>query len=70
MTMTMVMALMFMGAERGSVLLRLALLACLLGCAAVYARPALAGRRGGARLGEASTPLVLTAGMVAMLALP
>ncbi len=70
MTMTMVMAVMFMGAERGSVLLRLALLGCLLGCAAVYARPALEGRGGGAGLGEASTPLVLTAGMAAMLALP
>lgn len=70
MTMTMVMAVMFMGAEHGSVLLRLALLGCLLGCAAVYARPALAGRRGAAGLGEAATPLVLTAGMAAMLALP
>jgi len=70
MTMTMVMAVMFLGAERGSVLLRLALLGCLLGCAAVYARPALAGGRDGSGIGEASTPLVLTAGMVAMLALP
>jgi hypothetical protein len=70
MTMTMVMAVMFMGAERGSVLLRLALLGCLLGCAAVYARPALAGRHHGSGLGAATTPLVLTAGMAAMLALP
>jgi hypothetical protein len=71
MTMTMVMAVMFMGAERGSPLLRLALLGCLLGCAAVYARPALAaGRSGGAGWGQASTPLALTAGMAAMLALP
>jgi hypothetical protein len=68
MTMTMVMAVMFLGAERGSPLLRLALLGCVLGCAAVYARPALTGRVSG--LGEASTPLALTAGMAAMLALP
>lgn len=67
-TMTMVMAVMFLGAERGSPLLRLALLACVLGCAVVYARPVLAGRAGG--LGDASTPLALTAGMAAMLALP
>jgi hypothetical protein len=70
MTMTMVMAVMFMGAERGSPLLRLALLGCLLGCAVVYARPALSGRVGGAGSGAVSTPLVLTAGMAAMLALP
>jgi len=68
MTMTMVMAVMFLGAERGSPLLRLALLVCVLGCAVVYARPVLAGRAGG--LGEAATPLALTAGMAAMLALP
>lgn len=68
MTMTMVMAVMFLGAERGSPLLRLALLVCVLGCAVVYARPVLASRAGG--LGEAATPLALTAGMAAMLALP
>ena len=70
MTMTMVMAVMFMGAERGSALLRLALLGCLLGCAVVYARPVLARRDGLAGSVETSTPLVLTAGMTAMLALP
>jgi len=69
MTMTMVMAVMFMGAERGSPLLRLALLGCLVGCAAVYARPAIAGSVS-AGSGAVSTPLVLTAGMAAMLALP
>jgi hypothetical protein len=71
-SMAAVMALMVLGAGRGSLVLLLALVGCLLCCAAVYGRAMLRSWRGDDRRGwaGAGTNLTLTASMLAMLTAP
>ena len=72
MVMAVAMALMFLEAQEASVVLRVALLLSLLGCAAVYVRSMVTSRRADDRTEWASggIHLTLTVGMVAMFALP
>lgn len=70
--MMLVMAVMSVGAERDSPALTTAMLGCLVGCAAAYAVPMMRLRQrvDSSKALEVAAPLVLTVGMLGMLAMP